>query len=153
MTPLAPHLSGFLCEYLPRERRASPHTCDTYAYAFQLLVCFAADRLKMQPSSLQIEQLDAPLILDFLHYLEAERQCGTKTRNARLAAINALFRLRLHWTRRQPPATGSGGRAVMASHRSSYSLKTSNSPLTPLRPNCGIWSCASTRKTVSITIG
>jgi site-specific recombinase XerD len=92
MTPLAPHLSGFLCEYLPRERRASPHTCDTYAYAFQLLVCFAADRLKMQPSSLQIEQLDAPLILDFLHYLEAERQCGPKTRNARLAAINALFR-------------------------------------------------------------
>jgi site-specific recombinase XerD len=82
----------FLREYLPRDRRASPHTCDAYAYAFQLLVCFAADRLKMQPSSLQIEQLDAPLILEFLRHLEAQRHSGPKTRNARLAAIKAFFR-------------------------------------------------------------
>ena len=45
MTALAPHLAAFLREHLPHERKASPHTCATYAYSFQLLVCFAASRL------------------------------------------------------------------------------------------------------------
>lgn len=92
MSALAVHLSTFLREHLPIERRASIHTCEAYAYAFQLLVCFAADRLKTSPSSLEIEQLDAPLILQFLRHLETARHCGPKTRNARLAAIKAFFR-------------------------------------------------------------
>ena len=32
MTPLAPHISAFLQDYLAIQRGASPHTCDTYAY-------------------------------------------------------------------------------------------------------------------------
>lgn len=92
MSALAVHLSAFLREHLPIERRASMNTCDTYAYAFQLLVCFAADHLKTLPSSLEIERLDAPLILQFLRHLETTRHCGAKTRNARLAAIKAFFR-------------------------------------------------------------
>src|SRR5262249_42757172 len=75
---------------LPRERQASPHTCDTYAYAFRLLVNFAADRLRTTPSALAIEQLDAPLILAFLEHLETTRHNRPKTRNARLAAIKAF---------------------------------------------------------------
>jgi len=82
MTALAPQLTTFLCEYLPRERRASPHTCDTYAYAFQLLVCFLAPRLGTQPCLLEIEQLDASSILEFLQYLETQRNNNPKTRNA-----------------------------------------------------------------------
>jgi len=31
MTMLAAQLSAFLREHLPHERRASPHTCETYA--------------------------------------------------------------------------------------------------------------------------
>jgi len=92
MTAIAPYMSTFLREHLPQERRASPHTCDTYAYAFQLLVCFAATRLKTQPSSLSLEQIDAPLVLAFLEYIETERGNSAKTRNARLAAIHAFFR-------------------------------------------------------------
>ncbi len=92
MTALAPHLSSFLCEHLPRERRASPHTCEAYALSFQLLVCFAADRVKVRPSQLEIEQLDAPLILAFLQHLERNRGNSARTRNARLAAIKAFFR-------------------------------------------------------------
>jgi integrase/recombinase XerD len=37
MTALAPHLSSFLREHLPKERRASLHTCEAYAQSFQLL--------------------------------------------------------------------------------------------------------------------
>ena len=62
MTNLGHYLSIFLREYLPCERGASQHTCDTYAYGFQLLVYFAARRAKKQPSQLTIEYLDAPLI-------------------------------------------------------------------------------------------
>ncbi|WP_446685696.1 hypothetical protein [Neoaquamicrobium sediminum] len=36
MTALAPHLTAFLREHLPHERRASPNTCEAYAYSFQL---------------------------------------------------------------------------------------------------------------------
>lgn len=92
MTALAPYLSSFLREHLPKERRASPHTCEAYAQTFQLLVCFAADRLKVRPSQLDIERLDAPLILSFLEHLERKRGNSARTRNARLAAINAFFR-------------------------------------------------------------
>jgi hypothetical protein len=38
----------------------SRHTVDTYSYAFKLLVEFASDRLGTAPSSLTVEQLDAP---------------------------------------------------------------------------------------------
>ena len=58
MTNLAQYLSVFLREYLPLERRASMHTCETYAYTFQLLVNFAARQLKLSPSKLTIEQLN-----------------------------------------------------------------------------------------------
>jgi integrase/recombinase XerD len=46
MTPLAPHIEAFLREHLSRHRGASQHTCDSYAYSFQLLFEFAAVRLR-----------------------------------------------------------------------------------------------------------
>jgi integrase/recombinase XerD len=92
MTSLAPHLSGFLREHLPKERRASQHTCEAYAQSFQLLLGFAANRLKIKPSKIEIERLDAPLILAFLEHLEKKRGDSVRTRNARLAAINSFFR-------------------------------------------------------------
>lgn len=92
MTALAPTLATFLREHLRRDRRASPHTCDAYAFSFQLLVTFAARRLGTQPSRLEIEQLDVPMILTFLEFLEEERGNTARSRNARLAAIKSFFR-------------------------------------------------------------
>ena len=92
MTNLANYLSIFLREYLPSERGASPHTCETYAYTFQLLVCFAARQAKIQPSKLTLEAINASLIVAFLKHLEEERKNTPRTRNARLAAIKAFFR-------------------------------------------------------------
>ena len=90
MTPLAPHLTAFLRDRLPQERGASPHTCDAYAYAFQLLLAFAAKHLGTSPSALALEQLDEPLVLEFLKYLETVRGNSARTRNARLAAIRSF---------------------------------------------------------------
>jgi integrase/recombinase XerD len=92
MTSLAPHLSAFLRTHLPRERNASLHTCEAYAYSFQLLVGFAAKQLRIRPSHLEVEQLGAPLILEFLEHIETGRGNCARTRNARLAAINSFFR-------------------------------------------------------------
>jgi integrase/recombinase XerD len=92
MTLLAPHLTAFLRQRLLRERDASPHTCDAYAYAFQLLLAFTANRLRTQPSALMLEQLDAPLVLAFLSDLERTRGNSARTRNARLAAIKSFAR-------------------------------------------------------------
>jgi integrase/recombinase XerD len=92
MTPLAPHLTAFFGDRLPRERRASVHTCDAYAYAFQLLLGFAAKRFGTQPSALMLEQLDMPLVLAFLADLEGVRGNTPRTRNARLAAIKSFAR-------------------------------------------------------------
>src|SRR5215813_11489603 len=92
MTAVAPHLTAFLREHLPKERRASPHTCEAYADSFRILLGFAAHRLGTRPCRLEVEQLDAPLILAFLEHIEAARGNSARTRNARLAAVNAFFR-------------------------------------------------------------
>lgn len=92
MSHLAPHLTAFLRVRLPSERRASPHTCDAYACAFQLLLAYAAKRHRTTPSALAIEQLDVPVILAFLENLETTRGNSVRTRNARLAAIKSFFR-------------------------------------------------------------
>jgi site-specific recombinase XerD len=92
MTALAPHLSAFLRDHLPRERNVSPHTVTTYATCFALLVRFAADRLKRRPTDLTIEDFDPDLISAFLEHVEGERGNSARTRNGRLAAIRAFFR-------------------------------------------------------------
>lgn len=92
MTSLATHVGVFLRERLPLERGASERTCDTYALALRLFFEFAAQRLKIRPSVLVLEQIDAPLVLAFLTHLETERHNGPATRNVRLAAIRTFMR-------------------------------------------------------------
>ena len=92
MTDLAPHLTAFLREHLPRDRNASPHTVATYAHCFSLLIRFAAKRLSRRPCDLCVEDLSPDLVLKFLDDIEAGRGNCARTRNARLAAIRAFFR-------------------------------------------------------------
>jgi site-specific recombinase XerD len=94
-------MEAFLREHLVRHRGASPHTCDSYAYSFQALFEFAAQKLNVAPSALRLEQLDAALISRFLEQLETTRGNGAATRNIRLAAIRSFFRFIQH---REPGA-------------------------------------------------
>jgi integrase/recombinase XerD len=91
MIPIAPHITAFLQQRLPIERLASPNTCDSYAYAFKLLFEYASDCVKIPPSQLQLEHLDASLIVNFLSYLETTRGNGAGSRNIRLAAIKSFM--------------------------------------------------------------
>lgn len=92
MSAIAPDIEAFLREHLTRQRDASPHTCDSYAYSFQFLFEFAANALKVAPSQLTLEQLDTSLISAFLEHLELARGNSPETRNVRLAAIRSFFR-------------------------------------------------------------
>jgi site-specific recombinase XerD len=92
MSALAPTLQAFFSERLIGQRRASPHTIAAYRDTMRLLLAFAAERLDKQPSALQVDDLDAPLVGAFLDHLEQERGCGVRTRNARLSAIRSLYR-------------------------------------------------------------
>jgi site-specific recombinase XerD len=85
-------LQSFFTDRLLRECGASAHTIAGYRDSFRLLLHFAVDRLRKPPSSVTIEDLDAPFIGEFLHQLESVRGNSARTRNARLAAIHSFFR-------------------------------------------------------------
>jgi len=91
MTPISSHITAFLQQRLPIERRASDNTCESYAYAFKMLFEYASNCLKVSPSELCLEQLDAPLIVSFLNHLEDNRGNGPSSRNIRLAAIKSFM--------------------------------------------------------------
>src|SRR6202140_2644158 len=122
MTPIAPLIEAFLDETLARQRGVSRHTRDSYALSFQLLFTFAANRLKVAPSALMLEQLDASLISAFLEYLEDKRKNAPVTRNVRLAAIKSFF----HFLEYRQPAALEQIRRVLA-----IPFKKTNSRLVP----------------------
>src|ERR1700681_3104836 len=92
MTALATTLQAFFTDRLARQRQVSPNTLAAYRDTLRLLLVFAADKKGKEPSKLDIDDLDAPLISAFLDDLEHQRKNGARTRNARLAAIRSLFR-------------------------------------------------------------
>src|SRR5260370_5693272 len=91
MTPLAPHITAFFEVRLPLERGVSEETHDSYAYAFKLFLTYASARLRVAPSQLAVEQIDAPLVVAFLHDLETTRGNGPSSRNVRPAAIKSFM--------------------------------------------------------------
>jgi site-specific recombinase XerD len=110
MTPLAPHLAAFFQQRLPLERGASSHTCESYAYAFKLLLAYTSERLKIPPSRLAIEQIDVALVLGFLNHLETARANAASSRNIRLAAIKSF----MHFLEYRLPASLDHIRRVLA---------------------------------------
>ena len=92
MTVLASTLQAFFTDRLARQRQASPHTIAAYRDTLRLLLVFASTKKGKEPSKLDIDDVDAPLVGAFLDDLEQQRKNGPRTRNARLAAIRSLFR-------------------------------------------------------------
>ncbi len=91
MTALAPTLQAFFTDRLIRQRHASPETIAAYRDTWRLLLAYATAHTGRQPARLDIADLDAALIGDFLDHLERDRGNSARTRNARLAAIHSLF--------------------------------------------------------------
>jgi integrase/recombinase XerD len=92
MSTLAPILESFFTERLMTQRRVSPHTIASYRDTFRLLLAFAKQRTGKPPYTMDLTDLDAPLIGAFLEHLEHDRHNSVLTRNARLVAVHSMFR-------------------------------------------------------------
>jgi len=88
---IATFIKRFFSHYLPVQKGLSANTIMAYRDAIKLLLCYTADTLKESVEQLCAEDIDESLVLDFLDHLENTRGCTPRTRNARLAAIRALF--------------------------------------------------------------
>ena len=77
-------LEHFFIQRLMQQRRVSPHTIASYRDTFRLLLRFVQAKLHKEPSQLQFEQLDAPLIAEFLDDLEKSHGITSRSRNLRL---------------------------------------------------------------------
>ena len=85
-------LTKFLAEYLPSQRNMSSNTVKSYRDTFMLLLRYCREKKNIILEQLEIKRIDVPLIIDFLNYLETERQCSASTRNLRLATVHSFFR-------------------------------------------------------------
>ena len=85
-------VQDFFVRRLIAQRGASTRTVEAYRDGFELLLGFACQATGKTASALCMDDLDAPLILDFLDHLENERGNTARTRNARLAAIHSFMR-------------------------------------------------------------
>jgi integrase/recombinase XerD len=91
MTLLAPTLEAFFTTRLTGQLGASAHTVAAYRDTWRLLLRYVVDTTGTAAQSIDLAQLDAELIGQFLTHLEHERGNSIATRNARLAAVHSLF--------------------------------------------------------------
>jgi len=85
-------LERFFTQRLMAQRQASPHTIASYRDTFRLLLDFAQKQRRKPPSSLDLSDLDAPLVSAFLDDLQKRRGCAASSRNVRLTGIRSFFR-------------------------------------------------------------
>ena len=91
MTLLAPTLQSFFTTYLTGQKAASRHTIAAYRDTWRLLLTYLNTHENRQPVGIDFADLSAATITAFLAHLETDRHNSVPTRNARLAAIHALF--------------------------------------------------------------
>jgi integrase/recombinase XerD len=88
---IAPLLKRFFSHYIPVQKGHSENTVRAYRDAIKLLLCYVSDALSKSVDQLDIEDITEKTVLGFLDYIEQQRGCKPRTRNARLAAIRSLF--------------------------------------------------------------
>jgi integrase/recombinase XerD len=87
---LAPWIKRFLLEHLVAERNLSRNTQRSYRDTLCLFLPRLAIQTRTSVDVLDVEDLSADAVRDFLAAIEEERGCSVATRNQRLSAIHAL---------------------------------------------------------------
>lgn len=91
-TPFSKHLCAYMEEYLPNIRNYSPNTILSYQDTFRLLEEYMLEKHKIKPYLLDYKHFSEARILDYLEWLETERNCCAATCNQRLSALSAFFK-------------------------------------------------------------
>ncbi len=85
-------LQEFFQQRLIAQRGASTQTIASYRDTFELLLRYTEQSTGRSPTTLALDDLDAPRVLAFLDHLETERGNSPRTRNLRLTAIRSFMR-------------------------------------------------------------
>jgi integrase/recombinase XerD len=88
----AKYLTTFLSKYLPGQRNVSTNTIMSYRDTFKLFLKFCNTVKNLKTEHITIQVITKALVIEFLDWIEACRECSVSTRNQRLAAIHAFFR-------------------------------------------------------------
>lgn len=92
VTDFAHYLAHFFCEYLSGTRNLSKNTIKAYRDTYRLLLVYCKDVHGITPEKLTIKKINDGMIIQYLDWLQKERNCTITTRNQRLAAIHTFFR-------------------------------------------------------------
>ena len=82
----------FFTDYMVQQRALSPCTVASYRDAFVLLLRFAEQRLRKDPTALQLADIDQSFLASFLDHLERDRHNTVSSRNIRLAAVRSFLK-------------------------------------------------------------
>lgn len=91
-TDFAKVLSHYLGVYLPGQRNLSTNTLKSYRDTFKLFLHYCKQDCHLAIEKLCLKDIDKPLILGFLQWLEKDRHNGVSTRNQRLACLHEFYR-------------------------------------------------------------
>lgn len=91
-TDFSKYLTEYFTNYLPLQKNASINTIHSYRDTFKLLLRYCSEEKNITPEKITLEKLDKVLFLDFLEWLEFEKNNSISTRNLRLAAVHSFFR-------------------------------------------------------------
>jgi integrase/recombinase XerD len=103
-------LQQFFVERLIQQRNASPRTVASYRDTFRLFLQFGQQQLHKSPAKFALTDLNADLVLAFLHHLEVQRHNTIRSRNARLAAIRSF----LHYVALKEPSALQDIQSILA---------------------------------------
>lgn len=92
ITDFAGYLTDFLGRYLPVEYGASANTIAAYSQTFILFLRYMRKEELVRAENVCLKDITRQRIIDFLKWLEKERECGASTRNARLGALHSFFK-------------------------------------------------------------
>lgn len=85
-------LQSFLTDYIISECNYSLNTKASYSTTFYLLIGFLNKAYKIRSNDITFNNLTKEIIIEFLDYLENDRNTTISTRNQRLASIKSFFK-------------------------------------------------------------
>ena len=90
-TDFSKNLTDFLSLFLPGEKGLSYNTVCAYKDTFLLFLRFMKEKQFIEANKLMLKDITRERIVNFLDWLQNERNCCNSTRNARLAALRSFF--------------------------------------------------------------
>ena len=82
----------FLTNYIIGECNYSMNTKASYSATFHLLLEFTNEEKNIKPNKIEIETITKEVIIQFLDWLETNRNVSVQTRNQRLACIKSFYK-------------------------------------------------------------